>query len=206
MLPRKTQAERTETSDRKMLDATVKLIVERGPAATSLKDVGLVAGYSRGLAGHRFGTKDGLFAYVLRDVGERWLAHLMDATDGKTGIVALHKALDEHYQFCIDAPHHVRTFYTLWFESINAGSDLSEIIGNIHRRRHLDVRGWIVDDPQVPSSVKEQADAIAGQFCASVIGIVYYWLANPDDLAGTGELHSNLKRSMSLLLTAPRGT
>ena len=53
---------------------------------------------------------------------------------------------------------------------------------------------------------KEQADAIAGQFCASVIGIVYYWLANPDDLAGTGELHSNLKRSMSLLLTAPRGT
>ena len=38
-----TQAERTEISDNRMLDAAVKLIVDRGPAATSLKEVGLLA-------------------------------------------------------------------------------------------------------------------------------------------------------------------
>ena len=48
---RLTQAERTEISDSRMLDAAVSLIVEHGPAGTSLKEVGMLAGYSRGLAG-----------------------------------------------------------------------------------------------------------------------------------------------------------
>ena len=38
---RLTQAERTEISDNRMLEAAVKLIVDRGPAATSLKEVGI---------------------------------------------------------------------------------------------------------------------------------------------------------------------
>ncbi len=67
---RLTQAERTEISDMKMLDATVDLIVSRGPSATSLKEVGLKAGYSRGLASQRFGSKDNLMAFVLRNIGD----------------------------------------------------------------------------------------------------------------------------------------
>ena len=39
---RRTQAERTEISDNRMLEAAVELIVDRGPAATSLKEVGLI--------------------------------------------------------------------------------------------------------------------------------------------------------------------
>ena len=65
---RLTQAERTEISDNRMLEAAVELIVDRGPAATSLKEVGLKAGYSRGLAGQRFGSKDKLFSFLLRQV------------------------------------------------------------------------------------------------------------------------------------------
>ena len=74
---RLTQAQRTEISDNRMMDAAVALIVDRGPAATSLKEVGLMAGYSRGLAGQRFGSKEKLFAFVLRQIGENWLGHLM---------------------------------------------------------------------------------------------------------------------------------
>ena len=51
---RLTQAERTEISDNRMLEAAVSLIVDYGPSATSLKEIGLRAGYSRGLAGQRF--------------------------------------------------------------------------------------------------------------------------------------------------------
>ncbi len=136
---RLTQAERTEISDKKMLEAAVRLIVELGPAATSLKEVGLMAGYSRGLAGQRFGSKDNLYAFVLRHVGEIWLSQLTDATEQKTGLDAIHDALDQHYRFCVEAPDQVRAFYTLWFESVNAGSELSAIIGNIHNRRHQDM-------------------------------------------------------------------
>ena len=66
---RLTQAERTEISDQRMFDATVQLVVEHGPAGTSLKDVGVLAGYSRGLASHRFGSKDKLFSFTLRRLG-----------------------------------------------------------------------------------------------------------------------------------------
>ena len=197
---RLTQAERTEISDNRMLDAAVRLIVDVGPAATSLKEVGLKAGYSRGLAGHRFGSKDSLFAFVLHRVGDQWLEHLKKATHGLTGLQAIHQALEEHYQFCVEAPDQVRAFYNLWFESVNAGSELSEIIKHIHHRRHQDVVDWIRADAAVSDAVKSQADAIAGQFCASVIGIVYYWLANPGDLDETKRLHDHLKHSMTLFL------
>lgn len=199
---RLTQAERTEISDNRMLEAAVELIVDRGPAATSLKEVGLKAGYSRGLAGQRFGSKDKLYAFVLRQVGDSWLEQLKQATTEETGLGAIHDALDEHYKFCVEAPNQVRAFYTLWFESVNAGSELAAIIGNIHNRRHQDVKEWITSDPGIPYTKKHLADEIASQFCASVIGIVYYWLANPADLEETRKLHDNLKKTMTLLLAA----
>lgn len=198
---RLTQAERTEISDNRMLNAAVSLIVENGPAVTRLKEVGLLAGYSRGLAGQRFGSKDKLFAFVLRQIGDSWLGQLTKATNKKTGLDAIHDALDEHYKFCFEAPDQVRAFYTLLFESVNAGSELSEMIANIHKRRHLDVVNWITSDAHICAETKSNADAIAGQFCASVIGIVYAWLGNPSDLQEICKLHENLKKTMTLLLS-----
>jgi len=197
---RLTQAERTEISDQRMFEATVELIVERGPAGTSLKDVGVLAGYSRGLAGHRFGSKDKLFSFTLRRLGDIWLRHLKSATHGSTGLAAVEKALDRHYQFCVDAPDYVRTFYMLWFESVNANSVLSDSIKHIHKRRHQDVVNWIVNDPSIRQSVKDDAEVIAGQFSASVIGIIYAWLSDPDNLAQAKTLHDGLKKTMIQLL------
>ena len=199
---RLTQAERTEISDNRMLGAAVALIVDLGPASTSLKEIGLMAGYSRGLAGQRFGSKEKLFAFVLRQVGENWLGHLKNATNELIGLTAIHTALDEPYKFCVEAPTQVRAFYTLWFESVNAGSELTEIIANIHKRRHADVKRWVVLDESIDAGVKSRADDIAGQFCASVIGIVYSWLAKPDNLDEIHALHENLKNTMSMLILA----
>ena len=75
-----TQVERKEISDAKMLEAAVNLIVERGAGLVTLKDVGEKAGYSRGLAGYRFGNREGLFDFVLRSVGDEWLAELTQVT------------------------------------------------------------------------------------------------------------------------------
>ena len=198
---RLTQAERTEISDLRMFDATVKLIIERGPAATSLKDVGVLAGYSRGLASNRFGSKDRLFSFVVRRLGDHWLAQLKSAVNHEVGLVAVEKALDQHYRFCLEAPDYVRTFYTLWFESINTSTELGEIIKGIHQRRFQDVVNWILNDARIQDSVKREADSIAAQFSASVVGIVYYWLANPKNLNETERLHEGLKATMSRLLT-----
>ncbi len=197
---RLTQAERTELSDLRMFEATIKLIIDHGTAATSLKDVGVLAGYSRGLASNRFGSKDRLFSFVVRRLGDNWLAQLKSSVGDEMGLLAVEKALDQHYRFCVEAPDYVRTFYTLWFESINTDSELGEIITGIHERRFKDVVNWILNDPNISDSVKREADSIAAQFSASVVGIVYFWLANPKNLDETERLHAGLKVTMSKLL------
>lgn len=197
---RLTQAERTEISDRRMFSAAIKLINEFGPTQTNLKDVGIEAGYSRGLANHRFGNKDNLFAFVMRRLSELWLEQMIDATANKVGMEAIEHALKQHYAFCVESPDYVRAFYMLWFESVNADAELSAIIKSIHRRRHQDVRDWVLSDPMLSSEVKANADAIAGQFSATIIGIIYFWLANPDELEQTKILHDDLHWAMQNLL------
>ena len=199
---RLTQSERTEISDQLMFDATVQLVVEKGTASTNLKDVGVLAGYSRGLASHRFGSKDKLFSFTLHRLAEMWLRQLKAATGQRVGYPAVQQALDQHYQFCVDAPSYVRTFYCLWFESVYTDSELAESIKHIHRRRQQDVERWIADDPDISPQVKQKASVIAAQFSASVVGIVYFWLTNPVELEQTRQLHDSLKHTMRGLLQA----
>lgn len=201
---RLTQAERTVRSDAAMLASAVELIVERGPAGTTLKDVGERAGFSRGLAGHRFGSKDGLFEFLLRSVGEAWLTQLTRATEGLVGLAAIERALDEHLKCCVDASDQFRAFYRLWFEAVGENTRVHEVVRGIHSRRRRDVARWIAAGKlagEIPNSV--QSAAVASQFTASVVGIVYAWLQNPGDLDEVASLHANLMKTMNSLLEKP---
>ena len=197
---RLTQAERTDISDQRMFDAAVALINKNGPAGTNLSDVGVSAGYSRGLASHRFGSKDRLFTFVVRRVGDSWLAQLKNATADEVGLSAIELAIDQHHLFCLEAPANLRAFYTLWFESVNSKSELNDTINGIHQRRFQDVLDWIVKDPNIAPEIKNDAELIADQFGASVIGIVYYWLGNFNKFNEIKRLHDGLKKTMKRLL------
>ncbi len=188
-------AERTDLSDSLMLEAAISLIVDKGTAKTTLKEVGEKAGYSRGLAGYRFGNKAGLFEFILRSVGEEWLSILKTATKGKVGFTAISSALDEHSKLCIKAPDHIRAFYILWFESIGVQSPIKDAVAGIHSRRRNDVIRWL---ETVKNTSSLNAEDIAEQFNASVLGIAYQWLANPQDKEIIYRLHENLKRTMQL--------
>lgn len=197
---RKTQAERTALSDKCMLDAAIQLIVVHGIDKTTLKAVGESAGYSRGLAGYRFGSKAGLLSFVVRSIGEEWLDELKRVTEGKVGLDAITAATDAHYRFCVEAPDHVRAFYTLWFEAIGPDSQAKAIIAGIHNRRLKDVKNWIttgISNDHIKTTVN--ADVVAVQFCASIIGIVYQWLINPEALDEVRDAYENLNQTMKLL-------
>jgi AcrR family transcriptional regulator len=198
---RLTQVERKEISDAKMLEAAIDLIVERGAEQATLKDVGEKAGYSRGLAGYRFGNKSGLFDFVLRSVGEEWLAELTGVTRGKNGFDAMAAALDAHIAFCEEAPRHVEAFYRLWFESLTPESPLQPAILGIHERRRADVIGWVEDCiAQGQTSARISPELIADQYCASVIGIVYHWISDPENLDEMRARHNGLKKVMQVML------
>lgn len=63
--PRRTQAQRRDASEQRLLAAAAKLIAQHGFGAATFERVGDLAGYSRGLASQKFGSKDGLVRAVI---------------------------------------------------------------------------------------------------------------------------------------------
>lgn len=198
---RRTQAQRSALSDARMVDAAVALIATRGVAGTTLKEVGELAGYSRALAGWRFGTKSNLCAAVVRTVGEEWLRALRQAVESKRGLAAIHAATDAHFSFVRDGADRIRVFYMLWFDSAGPDPELKQVIANVHERRQRDVEAWIAEGIAA-GEVRHDAEvkAIAAQFCAAIIGIVYQWLVKPQAHAEISALHEGLKQQMTRAL------
>jgi AcrR family transcriptional regulator len=64
---RRTQRERREETERKVLAAATALIARHGSRALTLAAVGETAGYSRGIVTHHFGSRENLIRAVMRD-------------------------------------------------------------------------------------------------------------------------------------------
>ena len=71
-VPRRTQAGRREEAERRLLDAALEIVVQRGSVRMTLAEVAEAAGYSRGLPAHRFGNKAGLLHALAGYIGERF--------------------------------------------------------------------------------------------------------------------------------------
>jgi AcrR family transcriptional regulator len=191
------QADRTAESDARMLAAAVELICQKGADGATLKEVGERAGYSRGLASYRFGNKSGLYRFVVRSIGEQWLAELGATVGEKIGLSAIHAAIDAHDRFVAQADERIRAFYVLWFCSVGPDANLKGVIEHIHRRRQRDVAEWIRKGVDA-GEIRRDADVatIARRFCGAIIGIVYQWLVAPDDRDLVRLLHEDLKQQM----------
>ena len=62
---RRSQAERRAESEQRLLDAAAEIIATEGYLAATLERVGERAGFSRGLASRKYGSKDGLIEAVI---------------------------------------------------------------------------------------------------------------------------------------------
>ena len=71
---RQTQAERREEAERRIVEATIRLVARQGFASFTLSEVGEEAGYSRGLPAHYFGPKENLLLRVA--------THILDQFQG----------------------------------------------------------------------------------------------------------------------------
>ena len=74
--PRRTQADRRATSEQRIIDAAMRVIVRKGTDRLTLSEVGAEAGYSRGLPAHLFGNKEGLLLRVV----ERYMSYVVGRT------------------------------------------------------------------------------------------------------------------------------
>jgi hypothetical protein len=86
--PRRTQAERTATANRRMLRAARRLIARQGYTKTTLAQVGKEAGYTGGLVSHHFGSKGGLLRELVGRITQRFYHdQILPATEGHAGLI-----------------------------------------------------------------------------------------------------------------------
>ncbi len=197
----RTQAERTAISDKAMLNAAVQLILERGTEKTTLQAIGERAGYSRGLATYRFGSKAGLFDEVCKAISRRWLDYLQEDVGDKIGIEAMCAALDSFFQFVSDFPQEARVLQILYCGAGSPTSEYRQTSASIHQRQQDDVAQW-VRAGQRAGTVRDDADpkSVAAQYIAYISGMTYLWLINPDAInfgKANDDMIANIKTTLA---------
>jgi AcrR family transcriptional regulator len=197
---RLTQEERTDLSDRRMIECAVQLIVERGISGTKLTDVGLQAGYSRGLAAMRFGTKAGLLSRVARYVTENWVTHLKAAVGHKTGLAAVLAAIDAQELAIAETPAEMRALYAIFFHSSDPSAEYRVDVARTLTAQRRDLANWLRDSREAGEILSRlDPSRIAAQVLNSMIGIVYQWIMDP--AAPAVEMHRDLKKLLGPALS-----
>src|SRR5690606_8889440 len=92
----RTNEERRCESDKRLLDAGLKLVAQKGAAGATLAEIGVLAGYSRSLPLERFGSKV-KFLTALIDRTESWFnQRAFTDVEGKEGLEALLARIEAH--------------------------------------------------------------------------------------------------------------
>ncbi|HVO49050.1 MAG TPA: TetR/AcrR family transcriptional regulator [Steroidobacteraceae bacterium] len=203
---RRTQLERTALSDRKLAEAAISLLIERGISGTTLIAIGERAGYSRGLVTHRFGSKAGLLAHVHDAIAAHWIEWVQSRVGDATGVQALERVVDALYEFIVEAPDELRALYLLRYASIDPAAEYRANVAKFNKAQRRDAQSWI-EAGKAAGELSPALDAhIAAElFCASADGLIYRWMVIPS--LPVRELHDQLRDGIrdSLCAAHPGG-
>jgi AcrR family transcriptional regulator len=197
----RTQAERTALAESRMVKAAIELLNTVGIQGTTLVAIGEMAGYSRGLATHHFGSKAGLFRTVLKRVSAAWTQELLGNLDNKTGIQAMTTAIESHLAHALRHPEYIRAQNILWGAALDPSSEFKPNVTQFMRIQRESVAAWVRGGQESGEISKDiHAERIAEQFYGGLIGINSQWLVSPDfDLAAAYE---DFKHNMVRLVSA----
>jgi AcrR family transcriptional regulator len=180
---RMTQAERTALSDTRMFEAAKELIAKHGTHNTTLREVGERAGYSRGLASNRFGSKEGLFSQLVRDFNRRWAEELRNTVGNSTGLPAFSAALDAVEYFLLNRSDEMKALYILWFESMSSHDEVRQRLARNHTAYRRDAERWVregIGQGTVRDTIDPQCFAV--EFASLIFGLIYQWLVDPESI------------------------
>ncbi|HEX4849066.1 MAG TPA: TetR/AcrR family transcriptional regulator, partial [Novosphingobium sp.] len=103
-----------EESDARLLAAAAGVIAREGYLAATLERVGTEAGFSRGLASRKYGSKDGLIEAVIRHTSTHVHAELDKAVAGVVSPLDQLVALFERFVALVGSDDLVRAYFVLF--------------------------------------------------------------------------------------------
>jgi AcrR family transcriptional regulator len=167
-------------SERLLVEATLAVVAEQGVSAATFEEIGRKAGYSRGLATQRFGSKLGLTEAVI--------AYLHRAREAilEADHVAEMQAFDavvyyvESHLRSLTLQHDGRAYFMLLGAAVADANALRGAFAASHER----VRVWLraqLERGQADGSLRADLDPDAGAIMIGslMLGLSIQWLTDP---------------------------
>ncbi|MBL0726483.1 TetR/AcrR family transcriptional regulator [Piscinibacter sp. HJYY11] len=120
--PRRTQLERRQDAEQRLLESAIELIGQKGVNGLTLSEVGEKAGYSRGLVSHHYGSRDAFLRVVAQSLRQRFV-DAEQQTHHEPGLDALIANVELYLSGSSPASRAVNVLLT---EAIVAGGSLLE--------------------------------------------------------------------------------
>lgn len=177
---RRTQEDRRVESDRRILRAATRLIARNGSAGTTMAEIGLAAGYSRGLPSERFGTKDALLVSLVGNIEEAFKARLVADLGDKTGLAAIEARIGAHLNGALKGADGVRTLYLLYMESLTVAPELHAHISQMGRANRDGFANHLREaqrNGEIGGDLDPQAYAMV--ILGAIRGIITQWVIDP---------------------------
>ena len=181
--PRRTQAERTAASDSAMFKAATQLVLEKGVDGMTLKEVGELAGYSRGLASYRFGSKENLVQELLRRFQKDWAVTIDEATRGKRGLDAYLTGIRTWEKFMLRDTDEYRVAQLLRFQRVRNGTNSHDGMTATLKLQQDTLTRWLTEAVE-DGDLRPNLDAreLALQHSSFMFGTMYQLLLLPEGI------------------------
>ncbi len=176
---RRTQQERRDEAETRLLVAAMELIAEQGIVKTSLAQIGERAGYSRGLVNYHFRTKDALIERLVEHCQQYYRAEISDIS-ADNGLERLLEA-SEAYIRLYQTPGKLKpTLLVLWGAALPRTADRDAII--VLEKRIREFAAENIKLGQQDGSIARTVDAKAFAFALVGLlrGVAAEYVLNPD--------------------------
>lgn len=159
----RTQEQRREESVQAMVQAAIELIAEKGMAGLTMAEVGIKAGYSRGLAHLHFGSKENLLSacleYLSRDFN---VQRKKDGVD-TTGLNDIYSLVDAYTQRPDNAVKRIRAMFFIVLDSSVANSPLYGFVHDYNEKNMAHVE-FKLNEAKARGQIKPNVDTHSAAF------------------------------------------
>ncbi|WP_419251921.1 TetR/AcrR family transcriptional regulator [Caulobacter sp. ErkDOM-YI] len=179
-LVRRSQSDRRQQSESELLRAAAELILERGMAAATFENIGARAGYSRGLATQKFGSKQGLIEALIVRLQARLQDLLADRQlDCANGLEAILGFVDIYLRNLAEDGE-MRAYFVLMAGAVAEVSDLRGPFAAVHKEVETRLEAMFLRG-QAEGVIREglNADAAALMVGALLLGLSTQMLVDP---------------------------
>lgn len=196
-LRRRTQQERRAETERRLLDAAAALLAQGGASAVTLAEIGRVAGYSRGIVTHQFGSRLGLLA-AFAEVAQERVEPRPEDPPGVARLLALARA---YVDLVASGDEYSRGFLLLWAESMRAAPEIREIFAARDRRLREEIvadllAGQAAGEVRADLDVDATTTVLVGQLRGVALQLILGEDAPPAD-AVKAALVESIRRSLA---------